>query len=183
MTPEMKGLSIEEFRGSCNLLKICDFQRQNWDCSDYTKLSPDILRSGKIADSDSNIGIGVIIKVSEDCVLGSIISTPPQIPDNSIDRLREDIQNYYYEEFSIEDCENNNYTHFYSKQDCLEAWRCMSEEFAKLIPDSDLKDLADYMKEHGGESGYINYISNGHSSIENQLIINSEKCKTEMKVQ
>ncbi len=70
--PEMKGKRFNDIKGTCTILKMCDFQRQNWDCADGG--------AGGI-DVDSNVGIGMIIKVSENCQFGaSSITTPPAIP-------------------------------------------------------------------------------------------------------
>ena len=32
IVPDMKGLRINDIKGSCDILKICDYARQNWDC-------------------------------------------------------------------------------------------------------------------------------------------------------
>jgi len=70
--PEMKGKRFTDIKGTCNILKMCDFQRQNWDCAD-----------GGVGGVDvgSNVGIGMIIKVSEACQFGgSSINPPPSLP-------------------------------------------------------------------------------------------------------
>lgn len=76
ISPDMKGHLFNEFKGTCNIQKMCVFQRNNWDCVD-----------GGVGgiDQDSEIGFGFIIKVSSDCTLGSTSSNvnPPSLPGAS----------------------------------------------------------------------------------------------------
>ena len=62
----------------------------------------------------------------------------------------------------------NNYQNFNSKQACEDAWRCLADEFKDLVLENDLEDLAKYMKERGGEMGYIYYTGN-NPGIKTQL--------------
>jgi hypothetical protein len=68
-------MRFNEFKGSCVIQKICDYQRNNWQCVETTNMG-----NNKIADTDSDIWNGILIKVSSDCVLGSSIQAPPALP-------------------------------------------------------------------------------------------------------
>ena len=81
--PEMKGMSFSDFKGNCDIIKYCGWQFQKWQCVDWNSLTPEILESGTMADTDSDIGRGFVIKVSDDCTLGSSEgggTSPPGLP-------------------------------------------------------------------------------------------------------
>jgi len=79
ITPELKGMSYNDFKGDCTIEKICDYQRNNWECVDANNLG-----TNKVADTDSDLWKGIIIKVSSDCSLGSNgITPPPELPEDS----------------------------------------------------------------------------------------------------
>ena len=69
VTPDIKGKSFDEIKGSCNIDKFF-----TWDV-DGQQWSTSLPHAG--------IGMGMIIKVSNDCTLGIAeeISVPPQIPN------------------------------------------------------------------------------------------------------
>ena len=72
---DMKGQKINDIKGSCNIVKVCDYSRQSWDC-----ISEDI-GDHTFGDQDSDIGKGLVVKVSNDCKLGESISQVPQLPN------------------------------------------------------------------------------------------------------
>ena len=175
VTNEMKGLRFDEIKGNCDLLRVCDYQRQNWEC-----IGSDQVGVQSLADTDSDIGLGLVIKVSENCKFG--ISggslTPPSIPELPLGDntgLRKDIENYYYQEYSHEECTLNKAEDYTSKSDCEAAWRCISKDYAKLISESDLRDLAAYMKANGGEMG-DGYYRERNPSISSQINSVFRKC-------
>lgn len=79
---DMKGVPYKDFKGSCNILKMCVYQRQNWDCGGESSLdSNDVL-----IDSDYDLGQGLVIKVSDNCELGvseGDVPSVPQLPDTT----------------------------------------------------------------------------------------------------
>lgn len=83
--PEMKGMSFNDFKGDCDIIKYCGYQFQKWQCVEWSSLTQEILESGTMADTDSDIGAGFIIKVSDDCTLGSSTggTSPPGLPGDS----------------------------------------------------------------------------------------------------
>jgi hypothetical protein len=123
---------------------------------------------------------GLVIKVSNDCNLGLIggaITQPPALPGNNIGNKadRDRVEFYYYQEFAYESCDLNNAKDFNSKQDCEDAWRCLAQEYAKLIPAEDVKAMADEMEERGGETVSIEY-NNEHPLIEQQIRSKYDLC-------
>jgi hypothetical protein len=86
VTPEMKGKPFSEIMGNCDIERVLVFYNNNWE--DLTN----ILKSNKfshdedylIADHNSDIGKGIVFKVSSDCTLGesdgSSTTTPPGLP-------------------------------------------------------------------------------------------------------
>jgi hypothetical protein len=166
ITPEMIGDKISDIKGSCNIEKVYWWnENKEWDVLEVEEQ----LHSGFV-------GEGFVLKVSEDCILGtdgSLIS-PPEIPGYG-DELRSQIGEYYYEEFSYEECELNNAAEYISKRDCELAWDCLADEYVVLIPEEDLQELADYMEEHGGESGSIWY-NDQNPSVNEQLTTKFDTC-------
>lgn len=164
VTENALGKSLNDLKGSCNI------QKAYYYLEGYKNLD---LNMELPTDMSSQ---GLLIKVSSDCSFeksGSSI-TPPSMPGNNLD-TREQIEHYYYEEFSYEDCELNNAKDYNSVSDCSATWRCLSQEYAKLIPESDLQNLADYMKEYGGESGSIWY-DDKNPSVKQQLTNKFDLC-------
>ncbi len=76
ITPEMKGVPYKDFKGNCNILKLCEYQRNNWDCVDGASWNP----NNVMADQDADLMKGLIMKVSNNCDLGGAISQPPSLP-------------------------------------------------------------------------------------------------------
>lgn len=77
VTPEMNRTSFSDFKGSCNIIKMCSYQRNNWDCVAGSEINP----SNSMADQDGDLWKGLIIKVPENCNLGnSGVASPPSIP-------------------------------------------------------------------------------------------------------
>jgi len=151
----------QDLSGSCNIEKsyFWDIAKMKWS------KFPFIDAEQFTWEGDNLGGYGLIIKVSSDCILGSSSSnegSPPGLPsDGELDvkntELRKMIEDYYYGEFSYEECDLNNAQEYTSVSDCYDAWKCLAKEYAKLIPKEDLEDLVGEMSEHGGESGSIYY--------------------------
>jgi hypothetical protein len=76
VTLDMRGIKINDAKGDCNILKICDYARQNWDC-----LSGEDIGTHTFADQNSDIGKGLVIKVSDNCKLGTIGGNIPPAPE------------------------------------------------------------------------------------------------------
>ena len=89
--------------------------------------------------------------------------------------LRQDIEDYYYSEFAYEACDLNEANEYTSVIDCEAAWKCLAEEYAKLIPEADLKNLADNMKANGGESASIYYNAN-NPSVNDAIVAKYDTC-------
>jgi len=153
VTENALGKSLNDLKGTCNI------QRAYYYLQGYKELD---LNMDFPNDMSSQ---GLLIKVSNDCSFSSSGSnggiTPPQIPGNNdvIENtgLRKMIEDYYYDEFSYEECDLNNAQGYTSTSDCYDAWKCLAKEYANLIPEEDLEDLVGEMSEHGGESGSIYY--------------------------
>ncbi len=82
VTRDMKGVLYKEFKGNCNLLKMCVYQRQNWDCGEEGALDSNEV----LIDSDYDLGQGLVIKVSDNCRLGvseGAVPSVPQLPDTA----------------------------------------------------------------------------------------------------
>ncbi|MBU0957727.1 MAG: hypothetical protein KKF56_02855 [Nanoarchaeota archaeon] len=89
VVPNMVSKQLSEIKGSCDIEKIAVWQHQDWtvvspstlgDHQDTAGLSWDEL---VIADTNLDVGLGMIIKVSSDCRLGSSGdggSNPPSLP-------------------------------------------------------------------------------------------------------
>jgi|SRR3989344_1666948 len=78
ITPEMKDMKINEIKGNCEFLKFCVYQRQKWDC-----LSEEGIEMHILADQEQEIGMGLAIKVLDNCKLGiteEVIPSIPQLP-------------------------------------------------------------------------------------------------------
>ena len=178
VTPDMVGKNLGDLKGSCSIEKSYAWwpKRQTWDLVvlDDAPFNKNVLFQG------------VLIKVSNNCKLGTSnpVSTinPPSLPglnnnsyvSNNVG-LRKNIEDYYYNEFSYEECELNKAKNYTSATDCKTAWRCLASEYAKLVLESDLLDLKNYMASHGGESGSI-YYSNKNLTIKDQLATKYKTC-------
>ena len=170
------SFSWNKVKGNCNYEKIYAWNPEN---SEWMTIAPDL----ESFDLNDFLGMGMIIKVSENCKLGQSqggsITNPPSIPNEGTESgntgLRKDIEKYYYDEFSNEECELNGAKDYTSVSDCKAAWSCLAEEYAKLIPESDLQDLKNYMAEHGGESGSI-YYNDKNPSVNTQLTTKYSIC-------
>ena len=143
--------SLDDVSGSCNIEKAFLFGEGRW--VDFRSIYPEM---------DSTLLMkALVIKVSDDCRLGVNVggTTPPDLPGGGIINTgyRADIENYYYEEFSYEECDLNSANNYVSQSACEKALKCLGKEYANLIPESDLSVLANYMKENGGEDGTIWY--------------------------
>ena len=172
VTQNALGSSLNELKGTCNIQKAYYYFKE------YNQLDLNMKLPNDMASH------GLLIKVSDDCSFSLSNSNggvaPPQIPDNddSVTQntgVRKDIEDYYYNEFSYEECELNGAKEYTSVADCKSAWRCLAGEYAKLIPESDLQDLKNYMEEHGGESGSI-YYANKNPSVNSQLTTKYNTC-------
>ena len=75
-TPDMKGIKFEDFKGNCNILKICGYQnKHDWECVNGGELRD----SGVLIDNDWDIGNDVLVKVSSNCILGDMSEFPRYI--------------------------------------------------------------------------------------------------------
>jgi len=189
MTSEFKMKKLSQFKGTCSINQIAIYNSNDWiilDANallqgDYNDL-PSNWEDLILSDSDSDVGYGILFKVSSDCKLATSGSSvnPPQLPGNSgaiNTGLRKNIEDYYYQEYSYEECTLNNAKEYTSKSDCESAWRCIAIDYANLIPEGDLQDLADYMKAHGGEMG-DGYYREKTPSITSQMSPIYTKCLT-----
>lgn len=77
VTHDMKGVPYKEFKGSCNIVRICTYQRGNWQCGTEKDLDSEM---SKIIDSDYDLGQGLVIKVTDNCKLGGEGYLPPSVP-------------------------------------------------------------------------------------------------------
>ncbi len=75
-TPNMKGVTFGDFKGTCNVQRLCSYDRNNWGCMSGSQISDTIM----IANSDSDAGQTIVIKVSDNCNLGENAISPPAIP-------------------------------------------------------------------------------------------------------
>lgn len=75
VTPEMKGLKFDDIKGGCNIEKVCFYKKQNWDCGSGAEIG-----QHTVEDTDSNVGFGMVIKVTDDCGLGSRVPRVPALP-------------------------------------------------------------------------------------------------------
>lgn len=147
---EMVGKQINEFRGNCEVERIYAFEptRQQW----INLIDEEMQRE--------TLGLGIVVKVKNECrfgEVGDIVTPPPAIPNSG---LRQDIENYYYEEVSYEVCELNPYANagYASEAECKETVRCAGQIFAALVKEADLESLAQEMEERGGESPAAEYL-------------------------
>lgn len=89
LTPELKMKKLSQFKGDCEILKIAHWQHQEWTVIDQQSLlesshsdTPSRWDDLMLADSDSDIGMGTLIKVKDSCQFGSSSSiSPPSIPN------------------------------------------------------------------------------------------------------
>jgi hypothetical protein len=77
ITPNMKSVIFSDLKGDCNIIKICGYEKDNWQCLTSSQFND----SNILADTDSDIGQTLLIKVAEDCNLGGNSISPPQIPN------------------------------------------------------------------------------------------------------
>jgi hypothetical protein len=173
ITPDMVGKNLLEMEGSCNIEKAYLWIPNYQDWTIFPLQERDDFPREMLM-------LGLVIKVSSDCIPGEISRSPvipPQIPGDNLNQIgdRKRVENYYYEEYAYEDCDLNEAKNYNSKLDCEAAWRCLAEEYSKLIPEGDLGDLAEYMEERGGEGGSI-YYSDKNPSVNEQLTTKYDKC-------
>ena len=75
ITPQMSGKTLNDIKGNCDIKKSYAWwaERQTWDLIDLNDAP----------FSNSLLGLGIIVKVSENCRLGTSESAivPPQIPN------------------------------------------------------------------------------------------------------
>ncbi len=77
LTKDIYQLKIKDFKGTCQIEKIAGYQRQ-WS------ILTDNLDERMLADTEQDLGRGMIVKVSNDCTLSLTnggISNPPAIPN------------------------------------------------------------------------------------------------------
>lgn len=170
-----------KIKGNCNLQSIHAWnpETQGWIAVDAN------MNFGE--EINDFIGMGMIVKVSSDCTLGSPSSSggtnPPGLPTSTEDnpQFRKDIESYYYDEISISSCEDEfEYSGFSLKEDCYQYVRCSAEKFSNLIPEGDLESLREDMRNNGGQKGYINYLNN-HNSFYDTFLTEIEVCKDNTK--
>lgn len=157
ITPEMVNGKFEDIKGNCNVEKVYAY-----DINQFVDFSDELLNNGE--------GIGLIVKVTNDCTLGESSGiSPPPLPGNGNNTgLRKTIEDYYYEELAYEECDLNNADDYNSQTDCDAASRCVAQKYASLVPESDLQEVADLMEEQGGESGALAY-EETNTAIRNQF--------------
>jgi len=127
ITPEMKHLRFNQIKGSCNIEKVCVFQKQEWECFGEE------LMSHSVEDQDYNIGTGMIVKVSEECRLkmpDSVISEECSDSDGGwVREIKGVTKGFNYEGELVEE-EDYCTTPVGGKLDsCEEGYKCMLEEF------------------------------------------------------
>lgn len=92
VVPEMLGKSLGDLQGSCNIMEIAGWEDGEWilvnpdnyDDSDHPDIPGDFLDL-VIADSEGDIGNGLLVKVTGGCSLngeGNYIPPPP-VPSNN----------------------------------------------------------------------------------------------------
>jgi len=170
VTPQMIGKKLADIKGNCNVLRAYAWDPRSQQWASIINISFD----------DEGLGMGFVIQVSSNCKLGASENTanppaPPNLPQGDNTGLRKNIESYYYQEYSYEECTLNNAKEYTSKSDCETAWKCISIDYAKLIPETDLQDLANYMKAHGGEGG-DGYYRDKNPSIASQMNSIFSKC-------
>jgi hypothetical protein len=139
----MIGRSLNEVKGSCEIEKVYFWNSVNQKWFEFSL--------SELID-EGYIGLGLVIKVTSDCTLGTPTegTNPPGLPSESDEEsLRKNIEDYYYYESNLESCEFNNFAGFSSMENCQNAIRCISIELSKLINSADLSQLAEDM--NGGE--------------------------------
>ncbi len=77
ITPEMKGKSLNELKGDCNMDKVYHFETsiQEWS----PNLANDNFMDEKL--TQDSLWLGLVIRVTNDCRLGGSSITPPSIPN------------------------------------------------------------------------------------------------------
>ncbi len=166
ITPDMSGSSFEDITRDCDIEKVYHFEQivQEWSSN---LVNDNFMNEHLTSDS---IGLGLIVKVTNDCTLGESSGiSPPPLPGNGNNTgLRKTIEDYYYEELAYEECDLNNADDYNSQTDCDAASRCVAQKYASLVPESDLQEVADLMEEQGGESGALAY-EETNTAIRNQF--------------
>ncbi|MEM0465120.1 MAG: hypothetical protein QXW97_00260 [Candidatus Pacearchaeota archaeon] len=80
ITSDMFRLNVKEWKGNCNIEKIGGYQHNRWDVIDSTSNIDELM----LADTEQDLGRGMIVKVTSNCMLslsGSNEISPPAIPD------------------------------------------------------------------------------------------------------
>ncbi|MBU0957729.1 MAG: hypothetical protein KKF56_02865 [Nanoarchaeota archaeon] len=81
ITPEMKGKTFNELKGNCDFTKVYHFESlvQEW--------SPNLVNDNSMDEelTDDSVGLGILIKVTSDCKLGTSGNSvgPPGLPGTS----------------------------------------------------------------------------------------------------
>jgi len=81
MSPDMSGVYFKDLKGNCNIQKIASYQGDSWRVTDSADANKNI--DAVIMDDTQNIGMGLAIKVSDDCKMGtagSNVINPPNLP-------------------------------------------------------------------------------------------------------
>lgn len=87
MTPGLMSKRLKDFRGGCNITKMAIWEDQQWNVLTPNHLAehaelPSDWDDFVPADSESDIGRGILIKVTDLCAFGpNIPSPPPNLPD------------------------------------------------------------------------------------------------------
>ncbi|MDO8468127.1 MAG: hypothetical protein Q7S56_04245 [Nanoarchaeota archaeon] len=79
ITPDMLRLKVSDWKGDCNIEKIAGYQR-GWEVFDANEFDIHVIT---LADQEQDLGRGVIVKVLDNCKLGTSGSSvnPPIIPN------------------------------------------------------------------------------------------------------
>jgi len=79
ITPEFAGYSLNQLKGTCNILKVYAFEDGQW-----ANLQNNMDDDRMLGENSAQMK-GIIIKVSRNCVMGLIggeVSPPPTLPNN-----------------------------------------------------------------------------------------------------
>jgi hypothetical protein len=76
ITPEIVGSKLADIEGSCNVQTSCGWDNRGsegeWDCNDGVNVM-----------LPNSAGLGIAVKVSSDCTMGSSTTSPPTLPGGS----------------------------------------------------------------------------------------------------
>jgi len=79
ITPEMKGVYFKDLKGDCNIQKIASYQGDSWRViSDSADANKNI--DAVIVNDEQQVGLGIVIKVSNDCTMGISEGEIPSAP-------------------------------------------------------------------------------------------------------